>query len=191
MPNLRLPALAASLLLASACAATPDPAPAPAAVEPAPQGPLAFLQGEWRGEASVPDRDGGWMKLTQTERVGTMLDGAVTVIEGRGYDEAGVVRFNAFAVVSHDARRDVWEMRSYAGDSAGTFPFEAKPSGFVWSTPAGPDAITRYTATITGDRWDQIGEYVPKTGEPRKVFEMHLTRLGDTGWPSAGAVQPK
>lgn len=175
------------LMALGACATEPVSPSAPTSVA---SGPLAFLHGEWRGAASVMGRDGQWMQLTQTERVGPMLDGAVTVIEGRGYDAAGAVQFNAFAVVSRDERRNVWEMRSYAGGSAGTFPFEARPDGFVWSTPAGPDAITRYTATITGDRWDQIGEYVPATGEPRKIFEMHLTRLGPTGWPSAGAVGP-
>ena len=152
-------------------------------------GPLAFLHGEWRGQASVLGRDGRWMELTQTERVGPMLNGAVAVIEGRGYGADGALQFNAFAVVSKGPD-GAFEIRSYAGDASGTFPFEASPDGFVWSTPAGPDAITRYTATLREDRWDQIGEYVPKQGEPRKVFEMRLVRLGSTSWPSAGAVGP-
>ncbi|RZJ04580.1 MAG: hypothetical protein EON89_07095 [Brevundimonas sp.] len=44
---------------------------------------LAFLDGEWRGTATVHG-PGGTTVLTQTERVGPMLGGSVRVIEGRG-----------------------------------------------------------------------------------------------------------
>jgi len=103
--------------------------------------PLEFMFGEWVGEASgiAPDRT--QYTLTQTERVGPMLDGEIIVIEGRGYSAPGETAFNAFAVVSKSGQDGSWEMRSYSGGRAGTFPFELTPSGFVWSTPAGPNAI--------------------------------------------------
>ncbi|MEO1175158.1 MAG: hypothetical protein AAFX94_24345, partial [Myxococcota bacterium] len=81
--------------------------------------------------------------------------------------------------------------RSYHRGHAGTFPFQPKKNGFVWSTPAGPNARMRYTATIKGNEWHQIGEYIAPGQPPRKTLEMNLKRIGDTGWPDAGAPVPK
>jgi len=47
------------------------------------------------------------------------------------------------------------------------------------------DAVT---AEFDGDTWRQIGEYVPKSGDPRKTFEMTLKRIVATFWPSASVV---
>jgi hypothetical protein len=180
---------AAAMLALAGCATAPEPGAA-AAIEPMPESPLAFMFGEWRGTASVEGRGGQMIALTQTERVGPMVGGDATVMEGRGYGPGGDLQFNAFAVVSKSPAGG-WEMRSYQGGNAGTFPFEPKADGFVWSTPAGPHAVMRYTATFAGDRWDQIGEYVPAEGAPRKTFEMHLTRIGPSDWPRAGYVEMK
>jgi hypothetical protein len=177
-----------ALVLAGCASQAGSPPSSPLA--PLPTTPLSMMYGEWRGTAKVAGRDGAPIDLIQTERVGPMVNGDATVIEGRGYGAAGDLQFNAFAVVSKNAQTGAWEMRSYSGGNSGTFPFEPKPDGFVWSTPAGPGASTRYTATIANGRWDQIGEYVPKDGEPRQVFEMHLTRIGNTSWPASGFVGP-
>ena len=53
--------------------------------------PLAIFDGTWRGTAQVL-RPEGWATITQTERVGPMLDGALRVIEGRGYGPDGRLR---------------------------------------------------------------------------------------------------
>lgn len=151
--------------------------------------PLSFMFGEWVGEASgiAPDRTP--YTVTQTERVGPMLDGEVVVIEGKGYGDDGAAAFNAFAIVSPTGADGAWEMRSYTSGRAGTFPFEPTETGFVWSTPAGPNARMQYTATIVGDNWSQIGEYVPANGQARQMFEMNLTRIGPTDWPQADGVE--
>jgi hypothetical protein len=36
------------------------------------------------------------LALTQTERIGPMLQGAIKVVEGRGYNQEGALVFNAF-----------------------------------------------------------------------------------------------
>lgn len=157
---------------------------------PAPPHPLEFMFGEWVGKASgvAPDRTP--YSITQTERVGPMLDGDIVVIEGRGYSAKGETAFNAFAVVSKSGPDGAWEMRSYTGGRAGTFPFELTPSGYVWSTPAGPNAIVQYTATFDGESWSQIGEYIVEEAEPIQVFQMSLRRVGDSDWPAANPVAP-
>lgn len=150
--------------------------------------PLSFMFGEWVGTASGFAPDGTPYTVTQTERVGPMLDGDVVVIEGTGYRENGETAFSAFAVVSQSGPNGGWEMRSYANGRAGTFPFEPRENGFVWSTPAGPNARMRYSATFDGDRWSQVGEYVVEAQPPRQVFEMNLARIGPTAWPSSDPV---
>ena len=151
--------------------------------------PLSFMFGEWVGPASGFSQAGPF-SLTQTERVGPSLDGDIVVIEGRGYSEDNETVFNAFAIISQTAPNGGWEMRSYANGRAGTFPFELTESGYVWSTPAGPNARMVYTATFDGDAWHQIGRYTPSEGPARQTFEMTLTRTGDTDWPAGAPVSP-
>ncbi len=185
--------LLCSVFAASACAGVPEPAAAPEAapaIAEAVDSPLSFLFGEWVGTAKGIGADRQPYVVVQTERVGPMLDGEVTVIEGRGYDADGSVQFNALAVVSRNSQTGEWEMRSYSGGNSGTFPFAPTGSGFQWSVQAGPGARMVYTATIADGKWDQIGEFVPEGGEPIQVFEMNLVRTGDTGWPAAGFVRP-
>ncbi|MEO1028393.1 MAG: hypothetical protein AAFX02_04975, partial [Pseudomonadota bacterium] len=129
-------------------------------------------------------------QLIQTERVGPMLGGDVVVIEGAGYASDGEMMFNAFAIVSRGSGQDGWEIRSYAQGRSGTFPFQPTETGYIWSTPAGPNAEMRYTATFEGDTWNQVGEYVSADRPPVQTFQMTLTRRDETSWPAAGAVDP-
>src|SRR5258708_37861222 len=64
---------------------------------------LAFMDGVWRGPAWSILPSGEKHNITQTERIGPMLDGSVKVIEGKGYDLVdGKATFNAFATISYD-----------------------------------------------------------------------------------------
>ena len=146
---------------------------------------LAFMDGEWRGTAEA---DAGARSLTQTERVGPLLDGALRVVEGRGYDAAGRTVFNAFGVISYDPVRRSYSMRSYAMGYAGDFPLEVRPDGFSWTQPMGPGTSVRYTATVRDGEWHEVGERVADGGAPTRMFEMRLRRIGDSAWPGAGAV---
>jgi hypothetical protein len=152
---------------------------------------LSFLHGAWRGTASGTARDGSTFQVVQTERVGPMLDGDVIVIEGRGYPPDGSVGFNALAIVSWDQRTGEYQFRSYAQGHAGTFAMKLTGTGFVWEVPAGPDAVMRYTATVEGSSWSEVGDYIAPGAEPRRMLEMNLTRIADTTWPEAGAVPMK
>jgi len=163
--------------------------PTLASAEEAEPHPMAFMFGEWVGDASGQSREGHF-KVTQTERVGPLLNGDIVAIEGRGYADTGETLFNAFAVVSSTGVDGAWEMRSYANGRAGTFPFELTDTGYIWSLPAGPNARMVYTSTFDGDIWQQIGEYTPDTGPKRQTFEMTLTRISDTDWPMRGPVLP-
>lgn len=152
---------------------------------------LSFMDGVWRGPAWTLDRTGKRHEVTQTERVGSFLDGTVRVIEGRGYNADGTPGFRALGVVSYDPAKKTLSMRSWAQGRTGDFPFSPTADGFVWTTPAGPNASVRYTAVIKDDTWREVGEYLAEGREPRQIFEMNLRRVGPTQWPEDGAVTLK
>lgn len=150
---------------------------------------LAFMQGEWVGEATGTTPEGASYRITQTERIGPMLGGDILAIEGRGYDEGGATVFNAFAVVSWDDSAGRYEMRSYAMGRSGTFPFTLTDDGYVWEVPAGP-GVMRYEADVTPTTYHEVGDFVMDGQPARRVFEMTLTRRGDTAWPAGDPVAP-
>lgn len=157
--------------------------------------PLAFLYGEWRGTASGVGPDRQPFEITQTERVGPLLGGDVVVIEGRGYDAAGALKFNALGVVSYNAQTEGWEIRSYNDGRSGTFPMTIGEMGYEWSIPAGPGARMVYRAQVAvgmdGDTWTSTGTFEREGGPVFETFSMTLTRIGDTDWPAAGALAPQ
>lgn len=150
---------------------------------------LAFLDGEWRGTATITSPQGR-QTLVQTERVGPHLGGSIRVIEGRGYAPDGSTAFNALAVIAWDPNRNAYTFRSYAQGYHGDYPFEATEDGFRWQTPAGPGATIQYVATVKDGRWHEVGHYVREGQAPLPFIEMDLTRVGDTDWPAALAVAP-
>jgi hypothetical protein len=189
----------AALVLAAAPAAIApafaqqgyDPA-ARIAAQNAAMARLSEVSGVWRGPAKALRNDGGWHEITQTERMGPLLDGGVRVIEGRGYEANGALSFNAFGVLSYNLETKAYEFRSYSAGQSGTFPWMITPTGFAWETPAGPQMTIRYDITLKDGVWREVGTRVSKSGgEPVKIFEMTLKRVSDTDWPQAGAIQPK
>ena len=151
---------------------------------------LAYMDGVWRGPAWTILPSGEKHNITQTERIGPFLDGAVKVIEGRGYDPDGTVTFNAFATISYDVSKSAYTMRSYAQGMVGDFEIKPTKDGFEWEIPAGPMKI-HYTAVVKDGTWKEVGDRISPGKEPVRFFEMNLKRVGDTDWPAAGAISPK
>jgi hypothetical protein len=190
---MRLPLLAAVSLMALSSPAFAQSPPDPAALiaaERAAMAPLAAMDGVWRGTAWTIT-PAGRVDVVHTERVGPFLDGSVKVVEGRSYKPDGSVGFNAFGIISFSPRSRAYTLHSYAMGYAGDFPLIVRPDGYVWEIPAGPGATLRYTATIAGGAWREVGERVAGTAAPVKIFEMNLKRVGNSAWPAGGAVPMK
>lgn len=187
--SILLLAIAAVVPLTAHAQARPDPAVLNAAQREAMRA-LAFMDGVWRGTAWTVLPSGQKHGITQTERIGPFLDGAVKVIEGRGYAADGTVTFNALGIISYSPEQRAYSMRSYAHGRAGDFVLTPNAAGFVWEIPAGPMTI-RYTATVANGAWREIGERIAPDRAPVQFFEMNLTRVGDSDWPAAGAISPK
>jgi hypothetical protein len=175
--------------MTAAAQARPDPGPLMEAQRHAMKS-LQTMDGEWRGTAWTLLPSGEKRVVTQTERIGPLLGGAVKLIEGRGYDADGNTVFNAFGIVSYDPAARRYTLRSYAMGQSGDFAFRPTPDGYEWEIPAGP-ALIRYSAAINGSRLHEVGDRIVAGSPPQRFFEMTLTRIGDSQWPAAGAVSPK
>jgi hypothetical protein len=183
-------ALGLSIASGPASAQSPyDPATRIAAQREAMK-PLAHIAGRWRGNAWTL-RPSGKHEIVQTERIGPFLDGSVIVIEGRGYEPDGQVGFNALGVIAYDPVTKAYSIQSNAMGFSGVFPLRLTADGYIWEVPAGPGAITRYTAVIRDGAWREIGERIAGDAPPVQTFEMNLKRIGDGDWPGAGAVPMK
>lgn len=148
---------------------------------------LDWMRGLWRGTAETMT-PAGPLKMIQTERIGSMLDGTLLVIEGKSYRADGSAPFHAFAVLSYDQASQKYTLASHAQGRAGAFPFTLTDTGYTWETPAGPNAVVRYTATFAGGTYSEVGDYVMQGQPPRRFFTMTLKRVGDTEWPAAGGM---
>lgn len=157
------------------------------AAQRAAMAPLARLDGQWRGTATIHLPSGETRELTQTERVGGFLDGSIEVIEGRGYGPDGKVELNAFAIISFDPKTQAYNFRSYAHGQAGDFVFKPTDDGFTWDIPAGPTTI-RYTAVVTEDTWTETGVRMVPGQDPVPMVTLALKRVGASDWPAEGAV---
>ena len=148
------------------------------------------MDGVWRGPAWTMMSNGEKHHITQTERIGPLLDGTIKLIEGRGYDPDGRTTFNAFGVITFDPAKRTYTLRSHAQGRYGEFAIKPTADGYVWEIPAGPMTI-RYTATIKDGVLREVGDRIVEGKEPARFFEMALTRVSDSAWPGAGTISAK
>lgn len=151
---------------------------------------FARIDGIWRGPAWTLLPSGEKHSITQTERIGPFLDGSIRVIEGRGYEADGRLGFNAFGVISYSPETNNYRFRSHAQGRYGEFPIRPTDDGYVWEIAMGPTTM-RYTATIKDGVFKEVGDVVAPGKEPARVFEMTLTRVGDSDWPAGNPVPSK
>lgn len=169
--------LAALVLFADPAAAQyrgPDVAAQRAAMER-----LAPLAGRWQGEADVhfPTQT----RVFQSENVHPHLDGLVMVIHGIGHATAtrdGEPVFQAFAVISYDERRQLYEVRAYNNGYATTATAVFLEDGrFQWTIEAGPTVRMRYTIAFDANTWRETGELSRDSGATwTPTLELNLTR---------------
>ena len=151
---------------------------------------LTFLDGEWAGPAEAREPK-GTIRMTQTERSGSLLGGTIRLVEGRSFDAQGKTLFNAFAVISYDVARTRYSITSYASGYATTAELKITNHGFTWDVPAGPAAKMHFVATIKDGVWNEVGDYIGPDGKPRRTFEMTVRKLRTTKWPTGQVSYPR
>lgn len=183
-------AMAAPLAVPALAQQRPDPATLPAAHRDA-MATFGFMDGVWRGPATTVLPSGATHAITQTERIGPLLGGAVNVVQGRrGCEPDGTTSFNALGVISHDVASKTYSMRTHAMGYAGDYVVRRTSDGFAWEIPAGPMTI-RNTASVKDGAWNEVGDRIAPGKDPVRCFEMTLKRIADSDWPQAGTVAPR
>jgi hypothetical protein len=141
---------------------------------------LAFLAGEWEGEATMDMGPGARHKVAQVETVESKLDGLLLVVEGVGHKvEDGKLVHHALGVISYDARAKHYRVAAYRQDgemvnATGTF----LPDGaFQWSFEITGQRRVRYTIRQSTDgEWLETGEMSPDGTKWLPFLDMKLRR---------------
>lgn len=151
---------------------------------------LAFLDGEWRGSSKVLRKD-GWTATVQTERVGTMMDGTVRMIEGKGYGADGRLGFEVLRIISFEPETQTYSMRSYQSGRIRDHELSLTGNGLAWESESSSDTTIRYEASVKNGVWTETATRVPARGEPEMYAELKVKRLRGSGWPQAGGLGVK
>lgn len=172
---------AAALWICAAATAQPgqpDTAAQRAAIER-----LVWMEGRWEGRAQVSRPGAPPLTVHQTERVTRGLDGLLLLVEGRGFATAAHQEpaiFAAYAVMSYDSARSLYEFRTYTDGRATTAQAQFNADGaLVWSIEPGGPVRIRYTINNPSpDRWTEHGEMSRDSGATwTRFIEMDLRRV--------------
>jgi hypothetical protein len=182
--------LMVALATTSSYAQTPPDAETLIAAQRTAMAKFARMDGLWRGPAWVILPSGDKHHLTQTERIGPLLNGTLKLIEGRGYEADGRDSFSAVGLISFNAQTGRYRFHSHAQGLTGDYTITPTDDGYTWEIPAGPMTI-RYTAVVKDGVMKEVGDRITPGKEPVRFFEMTLTRIGNTDWPAGNAVPAK
>lgn len=145
---------------------------------------LAFMKGEWSGDAWAMVGRGQRVDVRQTESVRFAVGGQVLVVEGVGRRLVdGMPRdtvFHAFATIDWLPDRG-YLLRSFTlAGQQGAFPIMPAENGFSWGMTV-PGGKVNYAMRLTpAGEWDERGEFV-REGQPGiPTFGMLVRRTATT-----------
>jgi hypothetical protein len=169
----------------------PPPADVPAQVAAIER--IAWLAGEWEGEADWNRGPDGQARVVSWERVTRAAGGAALMIFGRHYERQadgsrGKMVHDAAGMITWDTRTGRYRFNAQLGNGQyGTFDGEAeggaRDATFIWRIVT-PQGVVRYRIERDADRrWRERGAFCPPGEKPdvpcRPFFDMTLVRKGD------------
>lgn len=141
---------------------------------------LANWVGQWKGEGWSMDETQQRSTFTVEENIQLKVGGHAILAEGIGKDKAtGEVGFESLGVIYFDNQLNHYQIKSFIADGnmALTKATVNDQGQFIWQFDI-PNGSIRYTMTISGDTWNEKGEYIMKgTGQAFPILEMNLTRV--------------
>ncbi len=136
---------------------------------------LPIQPGEWIGKGYYqfgPNRQ----EVDQYEKISSVLDGSVLLIEGIGRQN-GEVRHHAVGTLSYDPFAQKYMLRTFKDGYTVDADAELKEDGsFIWSMK-NPRGITRYTVRLIDGTWLETGDFSADEGKTWSPFlEMKLQK---------------
>ena len=140
--------------------------------------------GRWQGEGSMQMGPGEPKKSTVEEKIEPKFDGMIYLVEGVGKavdpatKQENVVH-HAFAVLSYDQISNQYKFRTYLKDGRSTDAWfnVVGENKFQWGFDIPNRGKTKYTNTIDGKTWNEIGEFSADGTKWNKFFEMNLKKI--------------
>jgi len=149
----------------------PDPAVHKAALEK-----LKFLEGKWKGEATITTAQGETIKIVQTEDVQYKLEGTVMLIEGTGRDAQGKIVFNALAVVSFEPATKIYRIRAWNNGNSVETELKVGKETFEWGFDMGLAKVAHKMSSDEKGRWSGLSEAKTPDGKTVHSIRMLLSR---------------
>jgi hypothetical protein len=141
---------------------------------------LSNWAGHWKGEGWSMDETQQRSTFTVEENIQLKVGGHAILAEGIGKDKAtGEVGFESLGIIYFDNELKHYQIKSLIADGnmALTKAMINDQGQFIWQFDI-PNGSIRYTMTISGDTWNEKGEYIMKgSGQAFPILEMNLTRV--------------
>ena len=134
--------------------------------------------GNWKGEGSVQMGPGGPRKSNVDEKIELKLDGTILVVEGVGTNEGAIVH-HAFGIISYDPMSSQYKFKTYVkeGRTADAWFNILGDNKYQWGFDVPNGGKIRYSITIDGAKWNEVGEFSRDGSTYMKTFEMNLTKV--------------
>ena len=142
---------------------------------------LAFMEGNWSGEANMMIRGQGNQKVKQTEKVEYKLGGTIMAIEGlgRSFEDESKIVHHAFAIISYDEKTEKYRFQSWLENGlSGVYEayFDAE-GNFIWTMPSPNGGNIFYKINIDENgHWVETGKWSNGENQAFEFFSMTLIK---------------
>jgi len=136
---------------------------------------LAFLEGEWSGEASAARGPGVVVELSQTEVAQFKLDGLILIIEGVGRTKSdGELALEALGLITFDDGTGSYRMRAF--NDGKWLETEVKllddGKGLSWGFSLGEISTKSVLRINEKGEWTELAEITIGARAPQKLMEL-------------------
>jgi hypothetical protein len=138
---------------------------------------LEPLIGQWKGE--------GWIQMgsskhmfQQHEYISLKANNTVLQIEGLGKNESGQAVHQAFAIISFDSEKSVYQMLAVRADGKVIYPqIIVTESGVLeWGFEVGNGSRVKFNIEIKDNTWHETGKFSSDGTNWMPFLEMNLKK---------------
>ena len=139
----------------------------------------SLMVGEWSGSGWNKKGQGEPEPVNVKESIELKNDGVTILVQGLGtHPETNNMVHDALAVIYYDAESSTYQFDSHLSTGLHKIATgKLDGSVFTWGFDLPNNASIRYTITISGSKWNEVGEYSPAKDIWYKFFEMNLNKL--------------